>query len=237
MKRFICLCLTLLMLVSATACKKLTELGESAQQALQTLDQDQALVSVYDEEEEFEFEQRVEENKELTAKGCPPLPEDLQKLFAGAKEMVDAFDRCQFTTEGVTREINGMPYSVIVDSRFGDYEGLKTYLQQLFTEELIYDQFLNVNSPVQCSDDGLACVLQASGASDITYAGHVFSVDSYTTKKIELTATVYHVDDVYMGEYFYTTPANPDDYTTNELAFTLVRTDDGWRFSQCPCIG
>ena len=226
MKRLMAFCLMLCLLLSTlVACSKgVTPTDVSSIPSMTTVDTS------------FDFDDRTSEDKELTAKGFPPLPLDLQILYQDAQEMAAAFALCNFKTMGVTREIGNQTYDVISDSRFDTYADLTKYLQQLFTDDCIYRDFLNTQSPVQCSSDGLACAIQASGAADITYAGHVFQVDSYTTKEIRLTATVYYAADPVGDDYFFTTPKNPDDYTTEEMKFSVINTDDGWRFSQCPYL-
>ncbi|MBQ6818357.1 MAG: hypothetical protein IJP35_01965 [Clostridia bacterium] len=225
MKRLLCLLLAVCAALSLTACNGgVTPSDVSSTPSMNTVDTS------------FDFDDRITEDKDLTAKGYPPLPLDQQILWQDAQEMAAAFALCKFNTAGVTREIGGMTYDVIVDDRFGSYEEMKTYLQTLFTDSYIYSELLTADSPVKPSSDKLACVIQASGASDITYAGHVFTVDSRTADRIQMTAKVYYADDAYNGEPFYKTPKKPSDYTTKDLAFEMIRTEDGWRFSKCPYI-
>ena len=180
--------------------------------------------------------QRPTEDKVLTAKGCPPIPQPLQQLYLDSQEMAAAFALCHFTTDGVTRQIGNQTYDVISDPRFPTYQALEDYLNELFTQDYVAAVFLNPTGPVQKSADGLACAIQASGVSDVTYAGHVFRVDQETDTKIQLTATVYYAENDRAGEPFFTVPQNPQDYTTTEMAFTFVNSQDGWRMSACPYI-
>ena len=241
MKKLVCLILATVLVLSFAACKKQADPdpAPASSEPAYTVTVEQPLTSVYDDKEEFDFEQNTTENRELTAKGCPPLAENLQKQFAGAKEMVDAFRSCQFggIDYGVSRRIGNNDYWVIADSRFPTYADLTAYLKTLFTERFVYENLLTAESCVQQSSDGLACVLQAGKGVDPRYAGYVVRVDSQTPTDVAMTATVYYAPDVYEGEIFYTTPANPDFYTTKELKIAMTNTDDGWRFTAFPFIG
>jgi hypothetical protein len=179
---------------------------------------------------------RPVEDKSLTAKGCPPVPQPLQQLYLEGQEMAAAFSLCHFTTAGVTRQIDGQTYDVISDPRFPTYGALEEYLKELFTEDYVAQVFLNPDSPVKASTDGLACAMQASGAENATYAGHVFRVEKENDAVIQLTATVYYAENGQPGQPFFTAPENPDDYTTRTFAFTFVNSQDGWRISSCPYI-
>jgi len=236
MKKSICFFLLIVLLLSFAGCKK-----NKSTETVQNLPAPQGnpLTSTYDPNQEYEFDELITPDPQLTAKGCPNLSKNLQELYAGAAEMVRAFNQCNFSAvvPGLTREISGMNYLVVNDSRFPTYNDLVTYLQTIFTDEFIYGNLLTANSCVKSSSDGLVCVLDAGVGDDITYAGHVFTVTEQTPTKVQLSATVYFALDVYDGEKFYTTPSNPDSFTTTTLQFTIVNTDKGWRFSQCPFIG
>ncbi len=174
------------------------------------------------------------ENSQLTEVGCPPLPENFQLMFQAAQEMVRGFNLSQFQSDAANPiTLNGMEYFPIIDTRFNTMDKLETYLAQYFTKEFIDSSLLTSESCVQ-EHEGLPYVLNVGASPDQTYAGHVFTVDSQTDSKIEMTATVYFSDDVYSGSCFYTTPSNPEDYTTKEMHYTLEYTDDGWRYSQFP---
>lgn len=180
------------------------------------------------------FEDRITEDPSLTAKGDPPLTKDLQLLYEDAQEMVRAFTLCNFQTAGsLTAQIDGMTFLVITDPRFPTYEALQTYLKRLFTDDYIYSHLLTADSCVRQNGDGLPCVLEAAGSENACYAGHVFTVDSRTADKITLTATVYYTEEPSTtGDYFFQTPDKESDYTTETMHFTIVYTQDGWRFSE-----
>ncbi len=238
MKKLLCFILVTIVALSwLSACKKQSPSANPSSVA--TVSREQPLASVYQPEEIPQKDQHTTENKELTAKGCPPLAETLQKKFAGAKEMVDAFYTGAFSgiNYQVSKSIDGNPYWVIVDERFPTYTDFVAYLQTLFTTDVITGQLLTPDSIVKPGPNGLPCVLQSGKGMDGRFAGYVFKVDRQTPYQIDLTATVYYAPDVYEGELFYTTPANPDFYTTKQLNFTLVRMDDNWLFSQFPFIG
>ena len=180
--------------------------------------------------------ERPLEDPALTAKGCPPVPQPLQQLYLDGQEMAAAFSLCHFTTAGVTRQIGGQTYDVISDPRFPTYSALEEYLYEIFTEDYVAQVFLNPDSPVKASTDGLACAMQASGSENATYAGHVFRVEEETNAVIRLTATVYYDENNQGEEPFFTTPENPDLYTTRTFTYTFVNSQDGWRLSSCPYI-
>lgn len=240
MKKLLCLLLAMGLVLGFAACKKQDSAAPApSSEPSYTVTVEQPLTSVYDDKEEFDFEQNTTENRELTAKGCPPLAENLQKQFAGAKEMVDAFRSCQFSgiDYQVSRQIGNNYYWVIADPRFPTYAELTAYLKTLFTGRFVYENLLTAESCVQPSSEGLACVLQGGKGVDPRYAGYVMRVDSQTPTDIQMTATVYYAPDAYEGEIFYATPANPDFYTTKELKIAMTKTDDGWRFTKFPFIG
>ncbi len=238
MKKITCLFLAISFVLYLAGCASEPTEQQTAKKQSYT-DVSYPLTSTYTPDQEYEMEQLVTPNAELTAKGCPNLSQNLQELYAGAQEMVRAFNQCRFSAvvPGLTREINGMNYLVVGDSRFPDYEQFIAYLQTLFTTDFITETLLTKDSCVQPSSDGLVCVIDAGVGDDITYAGHVFTVTDQTPYKIEMTATVYFSNDVWTGDRFYTAPQNPEAFTTANLNFTIVKTDNGWRFSKCPFIG
>ncbi len=176
-----------------------------------------------------------EENEKYTQNGYPPLAENLQVMYQRAEEMVRAFTLCSFQTDGtINMTIDGMDYNPIVDPRFKTYSALETYLGELFTQDFIEETLLSANSCVKKADDDVAAVIAASGAEDVTYAGHVFRVTEKTDDKIVLVATAYFADDMYLESYFFTTPENPEDFKTEEFTYQLDYTQNGWRFSKFP---
>ncbi len=176
-----------------------------------------------------------EENKKYTENGFPPLAENLQVMYQRAEEMARAFTLCSFQTDGSQSiVIDGMNYNPIVDPRFNTYSGLETYLGELFTQDFIKETLLSADSCVKKADDDVAAVIAASGAEDITYAGHVFRVTEKTDEKIVFVATTYFAEDMYLESYFFTTPSNPEDFTTKEFTYQLDYTQNGWRFSKFP---
>ncbi len=176
-----------------------------------------------------------EENKQYTQNGFPPLAENLQVMYQRAEEMARAFTLCSFQTDGTLNiTIDGMDYNPIIDPRFKTYTALEAYLGELFTEDFIKETLLSKDSCVKKADDDVAAVIAASGAEDVTYAGHVFRVTEKTDNKIVFVATAYFADDMYLGNYFFTTPENPEDFKTQEFTYQLDYTQNGWRFSKFP---
>ena len=174
------------------------------------------------------------ENPSLTAVGYPPLAENLQRMYQNAEEMMRAFTLCSFQTDTSIINIEGIDYNPIIDSRFNTYTKLKEYLLQYFTEDFVKEQLLTDEACVQQAEDDVAAAMVASGSEDNTYAGHVFRVVEKNDTKIVFTATAYFAADVYLENYFYTTPQNADEFTVKEFTYQLDYTQNGWRFSQFP---
>ncbi len=225
MKKVLCLCLAVLLALCAVGCSNNNTTNNTVQTASDNHRGENPSLDTSNKE--------VAENPQLTANGLPPLAENLQLMFRGAEEMVRAFTLCSFQKDSTKTLVHeGMTYNPIVDPRFTTYTKLQEYLNQYFTKEYIDSQLLTPNSCVQKFEDDVAGVIDASGIEDSTYAGHVFRVDSKDDTKIAFTATVYFAADVYMENYFFTTPANPGEFTTKEYTFQLDYTQNGWRFSK-----
>ena len=230
MKRLLAFCLVLCLSLGLVACDKLPFINNAVEEDVVSSENERgenpSLVTSKTEQEE---------NKQYTANGFPPLAENLQVMYQRAEEMVRAFTLCAFQTDGNQRVmIDGMDYNPIIDPRFQTYGELETYLGQLFTGEFINETLLSKDSCVKKAEDDVAVVIAASGSEDITYAGHVFRVTEKTDTKIVLVATAYFADDMYMENYFFTAPSNPEDFTTKEYTYQLDYTQNGWRFSKFP---
>ena len=169
----------------------------------------------------------------LTAQGAPAVEPDLQALFLEAYAVYGAFAKCGFTVDpSVTYDIGGMPCHPIVHPSFSTYTQCKAYLAGLFTDRLIQQELLTPGGCVRAGEDDRACMIDAGGGSDVTYAGHVFAVDSRTETEMQWTATALYAADAYTGDPIYTMPADMSGFTTRTFTYKLVKTEAGWRFSQ-----
>lgn len=231
MKRMLCLCVVGLMVLALAGCNAFQN---NTQSSVQQSGQNTSSFNERGENPALDTStQDGKENKQLTSVGAPPLSENLQLMYQGADEMVRAFTLCSFQVDTAqTVSLEGMEYNVIVDPRFPTYEKLEAYLAQYFTKGFIDETLLTKNGCVQKGADGKALAIAASGAEDITYAGHVFRIDTQTQEKIVFTATAYYAKDTYLEDYFFTTPANAGEFTTKEFTYQLDSTENGWRFSQ-----
>ncbi len=231
MKKFLCLCLVMGLMLALGGCgESQTNSPSTNATSSENHRGDNPSLDTTNKEE-------IKENQQLTAVGMPPLAENLQLMYQGAEEMARAFTLCSFQTDASqTITIDGMDYNPIIDSRFNTYTKLEAYLAQYFTQEFIEEQLLSKDSCVKKAEDDVAAVIAASGAEDALYAGHVFRIDSKTDKEIRFTATVYFSEEPYLEAYFFTTPDDPSDFTTKEFAFQLDYTEKGWRYSQFPFL-
>ena len=78
-------------------------------------------------------------------------------------------------------------------------------------------------------EDGGLYYLGGGRGSNIFYAGHTFEIDKESDDEIGFKATAYYTNsnEAYKGDYFYTAPDNPEDYTTQEFLFVLWKEDAG----------
>ncbi len=228
MKQIVAFCLVLCMVFALAACNKEPAVQENSQIASSDngRGENPSLVTSKTDDEE---------NKKYTENGYPPLAENLQVMYQRAEEMVRAFTLCSFQADGTqTIVIDGMDYNPIVDPRFKTYSQLEAYLGEMFTTEFINETLLSKDSCVKKAEDDVAAVIAASGTENVTYAGHVFRVTEKTDKKIVFVATAYYADDMYLENYFFTTPENPEKFTTQEFTYQLDYTENGWRYSKYP---
>lgn len=165
----------------------------------------------------------------------PPLSEDLQEIYEGAYKIYyqisfGAFDY----DENATYEKDELTYYKITDPRFPTYEDFRTYLLQYFTEFFVDNSILSKdNLMFTKGKDGGLYYLGGGRGSNIFYAGHTFEIDKESEDEIGFEATAYYTNsnEAYKGDYFYTTPDNPEDYTTQKFLFVLWKEDAGWRFN------
>lgn len=168
-------------------------------------------------------------------KSLPPLSEDLQALYEGAYKIYyqisfGAFDYDKDTTF----EKDDLVYYKINDSRFPTYDDFRTYLLQYFTEFFVDNSILSKDNLMFAKgEDGGLYYLGGGRGSNIFYAGHTFAIDKESEDEIGFKATAYYTNsnEPYEGDYFYTEPENPEDYTTQEFLFVLWKEDAGWRFN------
>lgn len=230
MKRILCFCMVGFLLISFAGCnKEFTNVTGSGSAGQNASSNDRGAVTSVNTSQDAS----IGENLQKTQSGYPPLAENLQDMYQEAEMMAWAFELCQFQVDKTqTVTINGMSYYPIIDSRFPTYAKLQEYLSGLFTQEYIDTKLLTENGCVQQGPGGEAAMIDASGADDQTYAGHVFQVTAKNDQTIAFTATVYYADDVYTGQYFYTHPSNAGEFTTRDFNFQLDYTANGWRYSK-----
>lgn len=164
----------------------------------------------------------------------PPLDAELQQLYAGAEKIYNqiSFGSFEFDAE-TTEEKDGFTYYKITDSRFETYDAFREYLEQYFAKDFVANGILGEgNIMFAKGEDGGLYFLGGGRGMNIFYAGHTFRLDNETDSEISFTATAYYTNsnEAYDGDYFYTAPENPDDYTTQEFHFTLLKEDGAWKF-------
>lgn len=164
----------------------------------------------------------------------PPLEADLQEMYAEAYKIYNQISFGKFDyDEETTIEKDGFEYYKITDSRFKTYDDFQKFLEQYFTKDFVANGILGEgNIMFAKGEDGGLYFLGGGRGSNIFYAGHVFELDRETEKEIDFKATAYYTNsnEAYDGEYFYTAPENPDDYTTQEFHFVLLNEDGAWKF-------
>lgn len=171
----------------------------------------------------------------IDQKALPPLSEDLQKLYEGAYKVYyqisfGAFDY----DEAATLEKNDLMYYKITDSRFQTYDAFRTYLLQYFTEYFVDNSILcEDNLMFTKGEDGSLYYLGGGRGANIFYAGHTFEIEKENENEIDFRATAYYTNsnEAYHGAYFYTTPKNPEDYTTQQFSFVLQKEAGEWKFN------
>lgn len=164
----------------------------------------------------------------------PPLDEDLQELYAGAYKIYNQISFGNFDyDEETTMEKDGIKYYQITDSRFKTYDEFQKFLEQYFTKDFVTNCILSESNIMFAKgEDGGLYFLGGGRGMNIFYAGHTFQLDNEAENEINFTATAYYTNsnEAYDGEYFYTAPENPDDYTTQEFHFILLKEDGQWKF-------
>ncbi|MGN0135380.1 hypothetical protein [Anaerotignum sp.] len=164
----------------------------------------------------------------------PPLSEDLQELYAGAYKIYNQISFGSFDYDAeTTMEKDGFTYYKITDSRFKTYDAFQKFLEQYFTKDFVTNCILGESNIMFAKgEDGGLYFLGGGRGTNIFYAGHVFEMDREIEQEIDFKATAYYTNsnEAYDGEYFYTTPENPDDYTTQEFHFILLKEDGAWKF-------
>ena len=226
MKRILCLFLVFCVMVSMVACGQGNSSGNVS--SADNLRGENPTLDTTNQTD-------AKENTQMTAGGYPPLQENLQIMYMYAEEMIRAFTLQAFQYDASQAvEVEGVSYYPIVDQRFPTYEKLQEYLEQIFTKEYVSQTLLTQNGCVQRGENGVALVMASNGAltDNNTYAGHVFKVTKKEETKIVFTATVYFAKEMYLQNYFFTTPANASEFTTKKYTFELDYTENGWRYSE-----
>ncbi|MGN1231799.1 MAG: DL-endopeptidase inhibitor IseA family protein [Anaerotignum sp.] len=177
----------------------------------------------------------VEEAIVVEDGSLPPLDEDLQELYAGAYKIYNQISFGNFDCDAeTTMEKDGFEYYKITDSRFETYDAFREYLEQYFTKDFVANGILGEgNIMFAKGEDGGLYFLGGGRGMNIFYAGHTFRLDEETDSEINFTATAYYTNsnEAYDGDYFYTAPETPEDYTTQDFHFTLLKEDGAWKFN------
>ena len=170
----------------------------------------------------------------MDKESLPPLSADLQELYEGAYKIYSQISLGAFDyDETAAFEKNDLKYYKITDSRFPTYDDFRTYLLQYFTESFVDNSILSKdNLMFTKGEDGGLYYLGGGRGANIFYAGHIFETEQESEDEICLKATAYYTNsnEAYKGNYFYTAPDSPEDYTTQEFLFVLRKEDAGWRF-------
>ena len=165
----------------------------------------------------------------------PPLDEELQQLYADAYKIYNQISFGKFDYDEETKiEKDGFEYYKITDPRFPTYDDFRTYLLQYFTEQFVDNSILSADNIMFAKgEDGGLYYLGGGRGTNIFYAGHTFAMDKEDDDEIGFKATAYYTNsnEAYDGEYFYTAPEAPENYTTQEFLFVLWKEEAGWRFN------
>lgn len=175
------------------------------------------------------------ETAETDDASMPLLDADLRELYAGALEIYSQINFGDFDyDEAAILEKEDFTYYKITDDRFQTYDDFQKYLEQYFTKDFVKTSILSENSIMFTEDaDGNLYFLGGGRGKNIYYAGHVFAPAAEQTEtEISCTATAYYTNsnDPYDGDYFFTAPENPEDYTTQKFQFLLLKEDGAWKF-------
>ena len=164
----------------------------------------------------------------------PPVDDTNKALYAGAQAIYEEISLGTLPTDQEqTFEKDDYTYYKVDDPRFTTYDEFNTYLAQYFTESFINGEILSDSNLLLTKDDnGDLYFLGMGRGTNIYYAGHTFEVDKEGEQEMTLRATAYYNNelDTDTAEPFFTAPENPDDYTVQTYAFTLLPVDGAWRF-------
>ena len=165
----------------------------------------------------------------------PPLDAELQQLYADAYKIYNQISFGKFDyDEETTFEKDGFTYYKITDNRFKTYDDFREYLLQYFTVQFVDNSILSADNIMFAKgEDGGLYFLGGGRSTNPYYAGHTFAMDKEGEDEMGFKATAYYTNSgtAYEDDYFYTTPEDPENYTTQEFLFVLWNEDGAWKFN------
>lgn len=169
--------------------------------------------------------------------GLPPVNDELKQIYEEAFRLecdMNFADVGLDTKEDgsfVTRKSGGDIWHKVKDERFGTYAELEEYYKSLFTEELA-EAKLEMYEGAFKDINGVLYTVCAARGSDITYAGHYFTIDSVKEDLVSLTSHIYNADDVVTSNPVYEKQEDESKYTINKVAIEFVKNDDAWKLNK-----
>lgn len=169
--------------------------------------------------------------------GLPPVNDELKQIYQDAlkleREMEFAEVGLETKEDGsfVTEKSGDQVWYKVKDDRFGTYAELEKYYKSLFTEELA-EKKLEMYKGVFRDINGVLYTVCGARGSDITYAGHYFTIDSVKESVVSLTSHIYNEDYAAASEPVYEKQEDESKYTVNEVAIEFVKNDEAWKLSK-----
>lgn len=172
--------------------------------------------------------------------GMPLLETDLQQLYADAQDIYLKIVFGSFNCDTTKKiEKDNFTYYKVDEPNYESFESFKSYLANYFTEDFINREILSPDSiRFLKAENGDLYMMDASRGANIFYAGHIFHESMDNENQITFTATAYYsnTQEAYVGELFYAEPPNPQDFSTQDFTFAMVKEGDFWKFDQFACF-
>ncbi len=156
------------------------------------------------------------------------LDEDKQKLYTAAYSyMMEMGFAIGFKQDGAM--VDDIYY---IDTGFPNMDAYKDALELVFTDDFLntkdITEKLSSAYPVHKDINGKFCTSSGGRGSDIGYQGAVLTVDAQTNTEIQMTLTA-----TYNYSEFENTDGkkDPSKDETKTFPIAMIKTDDGWRFS------
>lgn len=157
------------------------------------------------------------------------LDDDKQQLYTVAYNyMIELSFGNGFMPNSVT--VDGTYH---VDNGFINMDAYENALESVFTDDYLdaleKSEMLSGAYPVHKDINGQFCTADGGRGANISYQGAALTINSQTDTQISMTLTATYNNSEFTSAYGKKDPTKD---TTEDYPITLVKTNDGWRFSQ-----